>query len=113
MYESKDEAPLSSTAFAWRMVKHFLMVVVLIAIVIAIGVAGHVFFEDVPLHDALLNTTMLLGGLGVSSHPTTVGGKLFMSFYGFVTGLSFVATISILLAPIFHRVMHNFHLDEE
>ncbi len=32
--------------------------------------------------------------------------------YGFFVGLVVMATLGVVLAPIAHRIMHKFHLDE-
>jgi hypothetical protein len=38
--------------------------------------------------------------------------KVFASAYALFSGLVFISATGILLAPIFHRVLHKFHLEE-
>lgn len=40
-------------------------------------------------------------------HP----GKLFASFYALYSGVAFLATASILIAPLMHRLLHRSHLE--
>ena len=80
---------------------------------ILFGVLGHLYFEPhIPLHDAVFNATLLLGGVGPVLLPESIGGKLFFAGYGLYVGLVFVASIGFVLAPIAHRVVHRFHFDE-
>jgi hypothetical protein len=44
--------------------------------------------------------------------PQTAGGKLFAGFYALYAGLVFIAIAALLIAPVFHRVLHRFHWDE-
>lgn len=113
MYESKDEALLSKTAFMRRLLMHVLAAIGLVIVVMLLGVVGHMVFEEISLHDALLNTASVLGGIGLFTVPNTPLGKIFISLYGFVTDLFFVASIGVILAPVAHRIIHKFHLDIE
>lgn len=113
MYESKNDGLLSRAAFLKRLFWHVFAAFCLVIVVMLLGVLGHMVFDDITLHDALLNTAFLLGGIGTLIVPSTVSGKVFIALYGFVTSLFFVASIGLILAPIIHRVIHKFHLDDE
>ena len=57
---------------------------------------------------------MLLGGMGpVDPQLRTVRGKLFAGVYALYAGIIVVVAAGILMAPIFHRFLHRFHLEEE
>ena len=60
--------------------------------------------------DALLNASMLLGGMGPVDPLHTIGGKLFASFYALYSGVVFLVVAGVLFAPLFHRFLHRFHL---
>jgi len=62
--------------------------------------------------DALLNAAMLLGGMGPVGEIRSTAGKLFASGYALYAGLAFLGAATILLAPIAHRLLHRFHLEE-
>jgi len=38
--------------------------------------------------------------------------KLFASGYALFSGLVFIAIMGIILAPVTHRMLHAFHIDE-
>jgi len=60
--------------------------------------------------DALLNASMILTGMGPVNPMTTTAGKLFASFYALFSGVIFLSATAVMLTPVFHRVMHRFHL---
>ncbi len=56
---------------------------------------------------------MILGGMGPVNQLTTKGAKLFASGCALFSGLMFIAVLGIVLAPVTHRLLHRFHIDEE
>jgi len=78
---------------------------------LAIGVWGYHYFEHLPWIDSLLNASMILGGMGPVDPVKTRAGKLFASFYALYSGLALISIAGLLLAPIFHRFIHKFHID--
>ena len=63
--------------------------------------------------DCILNTSMLLGGMGQINELKTDAGKLFASFFAIYGGLVIIGCTGILLGPVMHRVMHLFHSDDK
>jgi hypothetical protein len=61
--------------------------------------------------DSLLNASMILGGMGPVDPLKTNAGKVFASVYALYSGLALIAVVGLLLAPILHRVMHEFHME--
>jgi hypothetical protein len=59
--------------------------------------------------DALVNASMLLGGMGPVDALHTDGGKIFASFYAIYCGIFLIVCGGVLLVPVFHRVLHKFH----
>jgi hypothetical protein len=57
----------------------------------------------------LVNSAMLLGGMGPVNSPQTFGGKLFASAYALYCGLLFLVIAAVIVAPVLHRVLHHFH----
>jgi hypothetical protein len=43
----------------------------------------------------------------------TDASKVFASMYALFSGIIFIALMGIMLAPVAHRVMHKFHVDED
>jgi tetrahydromethanopterin S-methyltransferase subunit B len=66
-----------------------------------------------PLIDGLINAAMILTGMGPVDKMETTAGKLFATVYALYSGLAFLSMVAIIIAPIYHRFLHQFHLDEE
>lgn len=113
MYENKNDELLSRKQFILRFIWHLLAAFLLIALTLIIGAVGHIYFEDIPFHDAFLNTALIVGGIGTTVMPVSIAGKLFFATYGIFVGLIFAAVIGVSLAPIIHRIVHRMHLDDE
>lgn len=113
MYENKTQALLSRTQFWWRAFAHFLMAMGFITLSLIIGAAGHWFFEeDVHWHDAAIDAALVIGGIGVSKMPASVGGRLFYAMYGMYVSLAYAVAVSIVIMPFVHRILHKFHQEE-
>jgi hypothetical protein len=63
--------------------------------------------------DALVNASMILGGMGPVDVVTTDSGKIFTSFYALYSGISFLTAFAILIAPALHRLLHKLKLEVE
>jgi hypothetical protein len=74
---------------------------------------GYALFEGLAWRDAFLESAMLLGGMGPIKAPQTPGGKMFAGFYALYAGMIFLVAVAIILAPIFHRILHRYHWDTE
>ena len=110
MYEQRNSPLLSRIEFAVRVLRHGMVAVGVVIIALGIGVLGYHCFEDMEWIDALLNASMILGGMGPVTPLTTVGGKLFASAYAIFSGVAFIGVMGIVLAPFAHRLIHHFHL---
>lgn len=113
MYESKNDPLLPTHHFTKRMLVHVLYAILVLAITVAIGVIAHIFLVPIAIQDAILNTSLIVGGIGPYIVPETGTGKLFFSLYSMFVGLVFVGTLGIILSPLAHRIIHKFHLDDE
>ncbi len=87
------------------------LTLILIAISLIVGVCGYHYTESMPWIDALLNASMILGGMGEIDPLHTEAGKLFASAYAIYCGLFLIICGGLFLAPIFHRILHHFHAD--
>jgi len=88
-----------------------LLCLMLIIPSLILGVAGYRYFEGMSIIDAFLNASMILSSMGPASELKTHGGKIFAGFYALYSGLIVVIATGFLLAPIFHRVLHRFHVE--
>jgi hypothetical protein len=50
--------------------------------------------------------------MGPVSPMPSDAAKIFASAYAVFSGVAFLTTFSILIAPILHRILHRLHLNE-
>lgn len=111
-FEHHGQHPLSPAEFRDRLVNFTLLAIGVILTALFIGMCGYRFFENLPWLDAFLNAAMILSGMGPVDRVESPGGKIFAGTYAILSGVVFLATASILFAPVFHRLLHKFHFDE-
>lgn len=111
--ESKHQPLLGKRAFGKRLGLSFAAATLLIGLSLWGGMAGYHYFEGMTWIDSFANASMILSGMGPLSPLQTWGGKLFAGFYALYSGLALVLATGLLLAPIVHRVLHQFHLEDE
>ena len=113
MYERHDEPLATQQVFVRRLVLNGLIGFLLLMFSLGIGILGYHFFEGLSWIDALLNASMILGGMGPVSPIRTNIGKVFASFYALYSGVVLLASVGVLATPILHRFLHYFHLADE
>ncbi len=111
-FEHRSERLATRSVFLRRMTRSGAAATAVAFAALFLGVCGYRFLEGLPWIDALLNASMILGGMGPVAELRTVAGKLFASFYALFSGLVFIAVSGILFAPLIHRFLHRFHLEE-
>jgi hypothetical protein len=112
MYEHRKQPLLPRHLFFRRMLGHGLLASCVILACLGIGVVGYHFSEGLSWLDAVLNASMILGGMGPVSTLHTVVGKWFASTYALFSGMVFLATAGILVAPLAHRLLHHLHFED-
>ena len=112
MYERRTDKLLPLREFVTRVLRHGGIAVLVLGAALIIGVIGYHTVVGLPWIDALLNASMILGGMGPVDPVRTTAGKLFASFYALFSGLLILAASGILLVPFLHRLVHKFHLEE-
>jgi hypothetical protein len=110
-FERRRDKVVSSHVFAWRMARAIALWFVLIGCGLAVGMAGYAGFEGMSATDAFLNASMILSGMGPAAELKTTAGKLFAGSYAILSGLIIIIATGFVLAPIFHRVLHKFHVE--
>jgi hypothetical protein len=111
MYEHRKQKLLSRPAFLQRLARQGLTALMLVLVSLTIGTIGFHLLSRQLWIDALLNAAMLLGGMGPVGDLGPSSGKLFAAFYALYSGLVFLIIAGLLFMPVFHRVLHRFHLD--
>jgi hypothetical protein len=113
MYESRLQPIATRQRFVSRMLRHGAFAAAVVAGSLFMGMAGYVYFEHLTWLDAFVDASMLLGGMGPVHNPQTAGGKLFAGCYALYSGLVFLVTVGVVLAPVLHRALHKFHWAKE
>ena len=84
----------------------------LIGLSLSLGMLGYHFIVGFNWVDSLHNAAMILTGMGPVSPLNSDAAKLFATAYALFSGVVFITATGILLTPIFHHVLHRFHLEE-
>jgi hypothetical protein len=113
MFEHRKQPLLTPHQFLHRQILYLLVALIIIFGSLILGVFGYHFMAGLTWIDALVNASMLLGGMGPVNELHTVAGKVFASFYALYSGIIFLVSVGIIMAPLYHRFLHRFHLDME
>lgn len=113
MFESKEQKLLPLAQFLKRLAACLAFSAAVLSVALGIGIGGYHFIAGLSWIDSLLNASMILTGMGPVNPLTTVAGKVFASFYALFSGLVFISVMAVTLAPVFHRILHKFHIDED
>jgi len=113
MFEKRHERLTSTQTFIFRIIISIILGLLLTFLALFMGMMGYHFFEKMSWLDAFANAAMILSGMGPLTPLQTSAGKLFAGFYAIFSGLAFILIIGIIFAPVIHRLLHTFHLDED
>jgi hypothetical protein len=112
-YEHKGKPLIPKKIYYRRLLNNFLIASLIITFSLIIGVAGYMLLAHFSFVDALLNASMILGGMGPVNALPDDASKYFASVYALFSGITFLTTVAVLLAPVLHRIMHRFHIETE
>ena len=111
-FERKNQKLLSKPDFYIRIVKHVLVATMLVAFSIAWGAVGYHLLEKISWIDSFYNASMILTGMGPVNILHHDSSKIFASLYAVYGGIILLAITGIIMAPLAHRLLHIFHLQE-
>ena len=113
MFEHRTKPLLPRKVYYQRLARHAAMGVGVIVVSLGIGMAGYHWLEQLPWIDAFLNAAMILSGMGPVATLQTNAGKLFAGCYALYSGIALITVLGIIFAPVIHRFLHKFHLEDE
>ena len=114
MFEHISKPVLARPQFISRLTRAVLLGLGLIAVSLAIGMAGYLyFFPKMDWADAFVNAAMILSGMGPLAAPETTAAKIFSGCYAIYSGLMLVMSAGVVFAPLVHRFLHKLHADED
>jgi hypothetical protein len=112
-FERRHHPVISRRRFAHRMAWAVGLWLATAAAGLVIGIAGYAWFGGMAIDDAFVNAAMILSGMGPVDRLETRAAKIFAGCYAIFSGLIIVVASGFVLAPIFHRVLHRFHVETE
>ncbi len=86
--------------------------VVLILFSLTMGIVGYHTLGGLSWVDAFVDASMILSGMGPVSQLQSTPAKIFAGCYALYSGIALLTTAGVILAPVIHRVMHKFHLED-
>ena len=111
MYERKHQRLAPLGVFIQRMLSSLGIALGMIATALSIGLAGYHWIAGFNWVDSLLEASMILGGMGPVDPLHTVAGKIFASLYALFSGIVFLVSVAVLMAPLLHRMLHQIHVE--
>lgn len=113
MFEQRNARLLPQPEFIRRMGWSVAVGGALIAFSLTLGMCGYHWLCGLAWIDAFVNAAMILSGMGPLSPVTTTAGKLFAGGYAIYCGIALIGTTGVIFAPVIHRALHKFHLEDE
>jgi len=113
MYERHHEPLISREEYLRRIARSGALASAAVLAALFLGVSGYHWIEGIPWVDSTLNAAMILGGMGPVAELHTTAGKLFAAAYALFSGLMFIVVAGLLFAPVIHRFLHKFHLEDD
>lgn len=111
-FETKRQPVASRSIFYGRLTRNALYSLAIVSASLLVGTLGYIYFEDMRTVDAFANASMILASMGPLTPLMTDGGKIFASLYAIFSGFLLIGISTLMLAPVFHRILHRFHVDE-
>ena len=98
------------TVFIRRLITHGAVGFAIIGCSLVVGILGYHSLTDMGWVDAILNASMIMGGMGPVDILHTDAAKLFASAYALYSGCVLLISVGVLFAPVIHRILHHLHL---
>jgi hypothetical protein len=111
--ERRHQPVLPSGQFILRLGRWAAIALAVVLASLTVGTCAYHFLEQLPWLEAFLNASMILGGMGPVDPLKTNAGKIFASFYALYSGLAILSVAGLLLAPVVHRFLHKFHVEND
>ena len=101
---------LPKRLFFLRVLRFGFFCLLFISGALGIGIWGYMYLAGLGFVDALLNASMILGGMGPVDTLKTNPAKIFASFYALFSGITFLTIFAMFISPFAHRALHLCHL---
>ncbi len=112
-FERRTQRVAGREVFLRRLGRNLGMALVIIGVSLLAGMIGFVVFEGKDWVSAYDNAAMILSGMGPFDEAASDAGRIFEGSYALYSGLTVILVSTLILAPVFHRVLHSFHVEDE
>lgn len=112
-FEHRSYPLLSRRHFLSRLATNLSVGMLLIVLSLFGGMLGYHFLEEHSWVDSFANAAMILSGMGPLGELRTFEGKIFGGLYALYSGLALIVIVGVMAAPLIHRILHKFHIEEE
>jgi hypothetical protein len=112
-YEGKTQPVATRRLFLRRLGINLGAALAILVPSLLVGMAGFAVFEGKNWVEAYDYAAMILSGMGPFEEARTDAGRIFEGTYALYSGLTVVVVASLILAPVFHRVLHSFHVEDD
>jgi hypothetical protein len=103
----------SRAVFYQRVGRSATISVSLVVATLIVGTVGYVALAPLGWVDAFHQASLLMSGMGpLTEDGWSTEAKLFDSIYALFCGVVLLVSYGVLFAPVLHRFMHKFHLED-
>jgi len=113
IFEHRSKPVLPRAAFLRRMAMSLVVGGGLVIVSLLGGMVGYHLLVNLSWLDSFVNAAMILSGMGPIAAPQTDAGKVFAGCYALYSGLVVVLATGVIFAPLFHRIIHRFHAEDD
>jgi hypothetical protein len=111
MFEHRKSRLAPVIVFRRRVFKFSMITLCVFLLTLIGGMSGYHYLAGQNWVDAFMNASMILGGMGPTGELPNPNAKIFAGAYALFCGVVFLLGMGVIIAPVFHRFMHKFHLD--
>lgn len=111
MFETRKQKVLSRRHYLRRQFLSLAIGGAALCFALGVGIAGYHWIAGQAWVDALLNASMILGGMGPVDPLPSDAAKVFASVYALFSGVMFISVMAVILGPAVHRLLHKFHVE--
>jgi hypothetical protein len=98
--------------FLWRVAWVAGLALTLVAVTLAVGIAGYHAIAGLSWLASFHQAALLLSGMGPVEMSLNNAGRIFESIYALFCGIVLLGATGILFAPFIHRLLHRFHIED-
>lgn len=109
MTKPQKHEPFTHLSWMTKVRRSMLLVACIILFSLGSGVLGYHHFGGLSWVDALLEASMILGGMGPVAPMANDGVKVFASLYALFSGLILISSTGLLMAPWLQRLFYHTH----